>query len=969
MRASRLLGRPASTSLLALTVAMQVSPAMAQDTAAAAPAATAEAGDEAIIVTGSRIARPEIQSSAPIAVIGYEEVLRDGSQNVSDLLNELPQVGIGSTRTNTNFLTTGTGIATVNLRGLNSNRTLTLVNGRRFVSGFGGSTAVDLNNIPTDLVERVEIVTGGNSAVYGSDAVAGVVNFVLRDRFEGFSVRAQSSITEEGDNARAFLSATVGTTFGADDRGNVILNFSWDKDEGLRSADRAISAQDCAGTVCGPASYSTYASQGRFELRGANGRPRAILPGNNSLFTFDRTASNRLTYGFPTGFGANRNAERLISTPLQRYLVTGIANYRISENVTAFAEATFARTQSNSSIEPLALASEDIGFDIPITNPFLPTAVATAIAAANADANPDNNVTSIGFRRRQNDVFDRSNFARRDTWRAVAGLRGDIAGRYNWEASYVYGHLNDYTSSEDVDSGRYRNALDAIRVGPGNVVGTDIVCRSESARADGCIPINIFGANTVDPRAAAYVQASAPKYADITNEQHVLTGSISGPLFAIWGGDVTAAIGGEYRSESAVDDRDPLTNSGGNSGNQQADLAGSFDVWELFGEVSVPLLSDLPFARSLTLEGQVRYSDYSTVGSVFSWNVGAVWEPVQGLRFRGVYAVANRAPDISELFSQPGETFAGVNDPCDGVTATNNPGGVGAACRAIPGVAAAIAANGVFSYTLADVQGINGFIGGNLNLNEETAKTLTLGMVVTPRQVPGLELTVDYFDIRIDDAIQALGRQTSIDSCLESGLEIYCRYVIRDRATGFIQTVNSQQLNLAAIQVRGIDVGLRYNRRLNWIGDDRLNLSVRYTYLMDNKVQSDPASPVQDFATTFGRSFSHHSARATLNYTIDNITVGWATQFLSGAPYVFNFISANPDLEALNQVRDYWMHDVNLQVDAGENLTLYLNVDNVFDTKPQYIPGTPFGTPTGLETAPDFDLFGRRFTAGVRFRF
>jgi iron complex outermembrane receptor protein len=962
----------AGVSLFVLAAAI-ATPSLAQDIDATSTSADEES--EAIVVTGSRIARPEIQSLAPIAVVGEEDILRDGNQNISDVLNELPQVATGSTRTNSNFLTSGTGISTIDLRSLGANRTLTLINGRRAISGFAGDSSVDLNNIPTDLIERVEIVTGGNSAVYGSDAVAGVVNFILKDSFEGFSVRAQSSITDEGDNPRYFLSATAGTTFGADDRGNIILNFSWDKDEGLRSSDRAISAQDCAFLVCGPAAYSSYSNQGRFELLSANGVARDILPGGESVFTFDRANNNSLVYGFPVGSGYNRNADRLIATPLERYVVTGLANYRVTDNITAFVEATFARTESDASLEPLALDATDIyfretdPFGIPITNPFIPADVAAAIAAANSDGDATNDVDSIGFRRRQNDVFNRSNRSRRETWRAVAGLRGDIASRYNWEVSYVYGRLNDFNASEDIDNNRYRNALDAIRVGPGNVVGTDIVCRSEAARAEGCIPINIFGADTVDPRAAAYVQAVVPKSEDITNEQHVVTGSISGPLFSMWAGDVTAAIGGEYRRESTVDDLDILTNTGGNSGNQIPDLAGSFDVWEVFGELNVPLLRDLPFARRLELTGQVRYSDYSTIGSVFSWNAGATWEPFSGLRFRGVYAVANRAPNIGELYTQPSETFASVTDPCDGVTATNDPGGLGAACRAIPQIAAAIAADGVFEYTLADIQGINGFVGGNQNLQEETAKTLTLGAVVTPDQVPGLELTVDYFDIKIDDAIATLGRQNSIQQCLETGLAVYCDNIIRDANTGLIETVNGQLINVAARRVRGIDAGLRFARRLQWLGDDRLSLSIRYTYLMDNKTQSDPAEEVEDDAGTFGRAFSRHSARGTLSYSVDNVTIGWATQFLSGGPFLRDFVNADPEVVALNNVDDYWLHDFNIQVAAADNLTFYLNVDNVFDTKPQYLPGTPFGTPTGLETSADFDVFGRRFTAGVRVRF
>lgn len=369
----------------------------------------------------------------------------------------------------------------------------------------------------------------------------------------------------------------------------------------------------------------------------------------------------------------------------------------------------WARTISNSRIEPFSLdITNDIYFRdvdpfvIPVSNPFIPAKVAAVIAAVNPDADPTNDIDSISGRRRQNDVFDRSNQVERQTWRVAAGLRGDV-GRFKWEGSFVYGHLNDFNSSEDIDNNRYRNPLNAVRVGPGNVLGVDIVCADAAARADGCIPLNLFGYNTADPRAASYVQAVVPKSEEVTNEQYVVNATISGPLFALPGGDMGIAAGVEYRRESTFNDLDILTNTGGNSGNLIPDLSGAFDVWEVFGEVNVPMLSERPFFEYLGLIGAARYSDYSTIGGVFSWNAGAEWAPTNDIRIRGMYAVANLAPNISELFSAPSETFAAVSDPCDGTTATNDLGGLGQACRAIPGVAAAMAAGGTFNYTLADL--------------------------------------------------------------------------------------------------------------------------------------------------------------------------------------------------------------------------------------------------------------------------
>ena len=353
---------------------------------------------------------------------------------------------------------------------------------------------------------------------------------------------------------------------------------------------------------------------------------------------------------------------------------------------------------------------------------------------------------------------------------------------------------------------------------------------------------------------------------------------------------------------------------------------------------------------------------------MWSYNVGAEWQPISDIRFRGEYAVANRAPNISELFSQPSQTFASVIDPCQDTTATTA-NAFASACRAIPGVAAQIAANGVFHYTLADQQTIDGFIGGNTALREETAKTKTLGVVVTPRFIPGLGLTVDYYNIKITKAIATLGRSTSVSQCLLTGNPVFCSSVTRDPTTGFITRVNGQLINVAGFQNSGIDVALNYSRRLNLMADDRFTLGINYTYLIHNKTQGDPSDAPIDSAGTFGRGFSRHSALVRASYKAGVVTFGWTTNFLSGGDFIKDFASNSPEAVALNKIRNYWTHAAQLRFDVSKDFTFYLNMDNVFDRKPQLLPGAGFGTPTGLETSSDFDVFGRRFLAGVKFHF
>ena len=941
---------------------LTLSPAHAQ-----APQAADAGSADTIVVTGSRIARPELESASPIAVIGAEALQQNAANNVQDVLNELPQVGIGTSRTNSNFLTSGNGVAAVDLRNLGEDRTLVLVNGRRFVAGIAGSSTVDINNISPDLIERVEVVTGGASAVYGSDAIAGVVNFILKDKFEGIQARAQYGVTSRGDNPRYLASILAGTSFGPDGRGNIIANFSYDKDAGLLSRKRRRSAQDCFLDVCGPDSYSSYAPQGQFRFYSPTGA-------GGQVFSYDQ--NDALVTGLPSyqagQYGYNRNAVRRISVPVERYLANLNLNYEVTDGIKAFAELTYAKVKSSSQLEPSAVSETDFftvgAGGIPITNAFIPASVQAIIAGRNSDADPANDVAYLGFRRRLSDLFDRSNTNNRDTYRIAAGLSGDLTDRFSFNASYVYGRLKDNTLSQDVSAVRFIQALDSV-VSPTGAV----VCRDPS---NGCVPLNLFGRNSIDPAASAFLQV--PKYERIKNEEHVVTGSISGTLPGLSAGAIGVAVGAEYRHESSSADRDPFTETGGNTGNAIPDTKGKFDVWEVFGELNVPLLSETSFAHYLGLTGAVRYSDYSTVGSVFSWNAGAEWEPVRGLKLRGLYAVANRAPNVSELFSGASETFPGsqIGDPCEGVTATSS-GALDAACRAIPGVAATIAADGTLAYSLADRQGINGFDPGNPNLNEEKARTLTFGAVLTPAAVPGFSLAVDYFRIKVKDAITTLPRDTSIEQCLATGEAQYCSNVIRDPANGRILTASAPLLNGASFKTSGIDVNLRYSRPLGLAADDRIDLSLLYTYLISLEQRPLPGEAVQenrgqlDGDGRLGAGFKH-KASGRVTYLAGPLTLSWQVNYLSSIQDSIGEDFGTPELNDRNRVGDAFYHDVQARVAVGpdKRFEIYAGIDNLFDRQPPALTSGFYSSITGAETAADtYDPFGRRLYVGAQVRF
>jgi outer membrane receptor protein involved in Fe transport len=1010
---SRLIrGQLLATTIIAGAAAL-AQPAMAQDAAAAAPgaaaptiaAAPAENGarDE-IVVTGSRIARPELQSVSPVAVVNSAQIEAQGITNIQDLVQKLPQAGIpGISRTNSNFATTGNGISTINLRNLGDSRTLVLVNGRRFVPGVAGTSVVDVNNIPADFIERVEVLTGGASAAYGSDAVAGVVNFVLKDHFEGITARAQYGISARGDNRNYEAAITAGQTFGADDRGSIIANFTYNRDYGLLSRDRRLSKQDCLYT-CGPEAYSSFPAQGRFVLQqpGATDDTAPVLTDANgnptNTFTFDK--NNNVVNGFPVGYGYNRNSVRRIAVPLERFLGAASAKYELTDHVSAFLEGTYAKTKSSSQIEanPLGVGA---GISAPafapgygIDNPFIPASIAAAIARVNSDGDPTNDVTSISFARRQNEIYTRSNTNSRDTFRIAGGLKGDISDKWSFDVSAVYGQLKDHTETQDIDITKYAQALDAVRDGSGN-----IVCRDPAARAAGCVPIDLFGYNTASKAASAYVQSAQPRTDDVKNTEFVATASVTGSLFELPAGDVKVNFGAEYRREKSVDNWDALTNAGLNSGNQTPDTTGKFNVKELFGEIDIPLVKDKPFFNSLSAQGQVRYSDYSTVGSVFSWNAGGEWSPTEGVRFRGNYAVATRAPNISELYTAASETFPQTADPCDGLGATGNGSAgnatVAAACRAIPGVAAAIAKTGTFKYGQADIQGINGFNSGNPNLKEEKGKTISAGTVLTPRFLPGLSLTADYFNIKVSNAISIVSRDTSVGQCLATGLSVFCDNVIRDPKTGFIITVNAPTANISALRTSGLDINLHYSRKLGLMEDDKLDLSVLWTHNLTYKTKDDPSSPTRSGVGNlrYGEVF-RDKINAILNYSFGPFSLNWTATFLSkmvADPNTFDNPTVDQDnydgligvgltpeqaREAVkdNHIKARLYHDIQLRARVGDNdrLELFFGVDNAFDRRPpRLLDGVyPYGNITGTTTAADvYDVYGRRFYAGAQVHF
>ena len=923
---------------------------------AAAPTQAQEAdGLEQVVVTGSRIARSEVESSVPVQVVTAELLDSQGSQNVADILAELPAFGTGLvSRANSNFLTSGNGVSTLNLRNAGDQRTLVLINGRRAVSGLGGTSTVDINNIPTELVKSIDIITGGASAVYGSEAIAGVVNFTLKDDFEGFEFRGQSGQTSESDNDRYLGSLTAGFNLG--ERGNITANLTWDKDVGLRSKNRAISANDRPFR-------SGFVPQGRFFT---NGMAPAITD-----WTYDSN-NNLIAYRGSAIDGFNRNAERYIAVPLERMLLTALGSYELTENLEVFFEGSYSDTKSRSRLEPLATANDDAVTPtgdsyagLTLDNPFIPAPIRNQMIATGQ--------TNLQFFKRMNGVFDRSNRNDREFERVVLGVRGTVFEDWKWDVYVNASKTTDFTFSETGLRDRYFFALDAIA---DPMTGAPI-CRDAAARAAGCQPFNPFGFNSVSAAAAAYLTNNGRTLDtyQATIEQKVAAANLVGELWELPAGAIKIATGLEHRREDSAEKFSAETQAGNTLGNALTNTEGDYSVTEAYLEAIVPVFD------SLDLELAGRIGDYTTVGDVFSWKAGLTWQALDSLRFRGVYSVATRAPNIGELFLGPSQTFpSGLVDPCIGVGATTAPSGTSAAvasyCRAQPGFAANIAANmGVFfEDPNRDNQSIEGFDRGNPLLNEETAKTLTVGLVWTPEALPRLQVTLDWFDIEIEDAIALVPRQFIIDQCAESGgASNLCSFITREpanpvraRGPGTLFSIDSGPVNSAVIETAGVDLGARW--AYTFENGHTFNTNLNYTYLDKLNLQPLAGAPVEvnkgqlNGDGRLGAGFEHRAA-LSLGYEIGGFKATWRLNYQS------SIVDTLPDTLPIGA---YVYNDMQVRYNWGDDdkYGVYFGVDNVFDKKPPLVEQNFASNITGTETAAEsYDPIGRFMYVGLEFKF
>lgn len=948
---------------IAFSIAFLAQPAFAQDQGSSTATTSNQVADndapgETIIVTGSRIARPQTEASIPVAVVNSEAIQDAGHTNLLDALRDLPIAGQSADRSASNFENFGQGESTVNLRNLGNARTLVLINGRRSV-GVPGSSAVDLNNIPVDLIDHVEIATGGASAVYGSDAVAGVVNIILKNNFNGLQVHGEYMVSEHGDGDTPLVSVLGGTDF-AGGAGHVTANFTWTKSDGIPASARDYSRNDSP-------TGSAYTPVGTF------------FDEDGNAYTFDAN-NNVVPNTFDNSLRYNRASERLLTTPVERYTGAILAHYDFSPAATLYVEGLYNHTKANGHIEPLAIDNEGVqgesvfNFDgsafpgISTNNPYVPAAI---LAATGPDTYlPD-------FYKRANGLFDRSPHDRRNYYRGVIGLKGELGSDWKYDLSYEHSQVEDETKNEAILMTNLGASLQAI------TLNGEVVCADPVARAAGCLPINPFGApnysqaqidwlSTYTGQGVVIPGATPGQHVEADflqkNWQDVVSLALTGSLFNLPNGPLGIAAGAEYHREKVSEIFDPFTQSIYGSQQLNGNEIGKYNSKEAFVEVQAPLFGDHPGIYELTLEGAARYADYSTVGSVWTYKFGGTYAPVRDLRFRAIYARAVRAPNLNELYSPLANTAQQVVDPCDqgqglgGAALISLPAG----CSAIPGISTYLQTHPSFLYTLQDVQTIFGYTGGNPNLQAEATNTFTAGATFTPSFWHNFVLTADYYSIKVKNAIALVDPQFSVDQCFATGDPNFCAAVHRD-ANGFITQVDQYQINATSYLVAGLDIQALYGFNTHIFGDnERIDFDLYYNHKFKQQqtpfsgVVSDELGKADTYASQqLGTGFKDQ-VTFNFNYTLGGFRFHYRLKYLGPVKAAFG------DTEI--PIPAYTYHDVQLKYDF-DKFELYAGVNNLFNKQPPFIVGGNSQWPGTNTVADTYDLLGRMFYAGAMVKF
>lgn len=961
--------------LASCAVSLLSAPAFAQDEI------TADESDDgpAIVVTGSRTVRNGADMPTPVTVIGEELITQTAATQLSQVINDLPVVRTDVSAT-TAFVGgggNGPGNNLVNLRGLGAVRTLVLVDGLRYpATTFTGLFNTDL--IPSSLVSRLDVVTGGASAAYGSDAVAGVVNIVLNHRLEGVRASAQYGFNDVGDAEDQKYSLGVGHRF-MDGRVHVIAGIDYQD----RNRAGTCYSRDWCAEEYGVMSNPNFATNGLPSLiispdvRASQTTPAGLIVSSQltSVFGGQQVSADGLSllpFTFGQLYAPNNNqmiggSERGINPTATGFFLQGpqerIATYvqasaELTDNLEAWADFGYGETETQGTFAQLRAGNMNAAgtaragplntgaITLSRNNPFLPAAlvqqmVQRNLMTVNIGKSGDGLITPIV----DYDVA---------TYRAAGGLKGRIAD-WSWDLNYVRGESKLRNRANNViNQANFSRAVQAVN-GTGANAGRIVCAVNQATTIDpACQPLNLFGIGTASPESLAYAFGTATQDSTITMED--LSLNVQGSPLSTWAGEVAVAIGGEFRKERIHAVVDPVSTAGGYVQNYSA-LDGRSKVFEVYGEVDIPLLADMPLARTFDVNGAIRYADYSyaspaaplaggTVGpakngfGAWTWKVGAVYKPIDALRFRGTYSRDFRAPNINEQYVLPNVQNSAIQDPQTRLS------------------------------TQVPTQS-----GGNPNLRPEISYTKTFGVTIEPSDwVPDLQISLDYYDIKVTDYIAAVGGPTLVTQCFQGAQEA-CALVTRD-AAGNLTFIQNIALNANELQVRGFDLELGYRRHIDGLGRFDLRvLGTAYTKLNYVNAGSPLNGKCQNGVVTQQAypSMPCYEISARLTFTSGPAQIGGHLRYIPKGKFGNNYIGPEddgyspslPDSISDNRVSAiaYFDLSASYKIIEGDRLNVeaFGFIKNLFDADPPVAPANNIGTNANL-----YDVLGRSYRVGIR---
>ncbi len=947
----------ATAAVLALTPAFLMAGAAAQ-TSPAAPAtaptgaeAPAPSSNEQIVVTGSRIKTTNATADAPITVVTSAQIEHSSAQTLEDVLTKLPEIGTAGVYSSTN--NGGDGSSCIDLRNLGIERTLVLVDGKRFVHTAGGVDCVDLNNIPLELVDRIEILKDGASSTYGADAVAGVINIILKHNFSGALFKASGNIaTQAGDDKTGEISATVGTTF---DHGNFAVSAEYLNRGPVLQEDR---------------SYALNPVQTNRPLGSGPQETGSILNPNGLIFSDTNTTNvnnydnliNLLNKNGSLGpvyeglnsqrydFGLNQ----VLSGSLEKESLTSIGSYDFNEHITGFLQTFFTHKATGQQLAP---QPADGGLDsnvvpdayvIPEGNPYLTNILG-------ADSGP------VDLYKRETQFGDREYRQFTDTFQFNGGFKGDLGYGFDYEVFFQYGQsdntLNVLNSINfqhlEQEAGFQQTTATADQIAAIEAVtgGFDpttfgIYNPAVCVAAAGCVLSNPFGQN---------LSAAAVKYAKFTEVDtsrdtlKVYGGTITNSsLYDLPAGPLGVSFGVEHRTESGDFQPDSLVQTGVTLSNPNQPTQGSFSVTEVYGETLIPILKDLPGAKDLHLNVGGRFFDYNTFGTGETWKVNGVYVPVTGIRIRGSDGVAFRQPSITDLYSGQSLSFVGANDPCGALSTYT------ASQQAI--IKANCLKQGINPATFTQIGSqIQTITGGNPNLLPETARTQTIGVVFDPPFIPRSALTFDFYRTKVENNIGSVDTQDIVNGCYESVnfSSPFCKFVNPRLGTGQLSTVIGTNENLGVERTEGLDIGLTYSYTTARFGS--FSLQNDATYVFKFQSQNLPNGPFIGDNGTIGTSlysngFPRLRDNASLDWRFDDFQLGYRLRYIDGMLF---YPLLNPKDVASYRTPAIFYHDIVGSYD-WRNFTFNIGVDNLFNKQPPFVPDTATNTDPSV-----YDILGR----------